>query len=138
MASYVPFIPKSITIHLGYPSSSAQNVTVSFVYYIKNVCSSEIYPTWQETALRANIFAQISFALNRVYTEFYRTQGYDFDITSSTAIDQAYNHGRNIFANIDQLVDEAFNDYLRRKTYIEPLAAKFYNGTTVTCNGLSQ
>ena len=89
-----PFVPQRITVHLGPPSSNAQNVTVSFSDYVKNVASSEIYPTWDESALRANILAIVSFALNRVYTEFYRSRGYDFDITSSTAYDQAFVNGR--------------------------------------------
>ena len=134
----LPFIPQRITVHLGSPSSYAANVTVSFQDYVKNVASSEIYPTWDEEALRANILAITSFALNRVYTEFYRSRGYDFDITSSTAIDQAFVNGRSYFENISRLVDELFNDYLRRPGFVEPLAAKFCNGTTVTCEGLSQ
>lgn len=133
-----PYVPQYITVHLGPPSSNAANVTVSFPDYVKNVASSEIYPTWDESALRANIFAIVSFALNRVYTEFYRSRGYDFDITSSTAYDQAFVNGRSFFQNISRLVDELFNDYLRRPGFVEPLAAKFCNGTTVTCEGLSQ
>ena len=82
---------------------------VPFTDYIKNVASSEIYPTWPEAALRANILAQISVALNRVYTEFYRSKGYDFDITSSPAYDQVYSYQRDIFSNISQLVDEIYN-----------------------------
>lgn len=138
MPPVTPYVPQRITVHLGSPSSSASNVTVSFPDYVKNVASSEIYPTWDEDALRANILAITSFALNRVYTEFYRSRGYDFDITSSTAYDQAFVNGRNYFENISQLVDELFNDYLRRPGFVEPLAAKFCNGTTVTCEGLSQ
>ena len=138
MAVVTPFIPQQITVHLGYPTTNAENVTVSFSDYVKNVASSEIYPTWDESALRANIAAIVSFALNRVYTEFYRSRGYDFDITSSTAIDQAFVNGRSFFENVSQLVDELFNDYLRRPGFVEPLAAKFCNGTTVTCEGLSQ
>lgn len=133
-----PYIPDYITVHLGPPDSDAKNVSVSFPYYIKNVASSEIYPTWDESAIYANIYAQISYALNRVYTEFYRVRGYDFDITSSTAYDQKFIEGRNIFENIDQIVDEIFTDYIRRQGFIEPLAAKYCNGTTVTCDGLSQ
>ena len=138
MPTVTPYIPERITVHLGPPSSDAQNVTVSFPDYVKNVASSEIYPTWDESALRANILAIVSFALNRVYTEFYRSRGYDFDITSSTAYDQFFVNGRSYFENISQLVDELFNDYLRRPGFVEPLAAKFCNGTTVTCEGLSQ
>ena len=133
-----PYVPQYITVHLGPPSANAANVTVSFADYVKNVASSEIYPTWDESALRANILAIVSFALNRVYTEFYRSRGYDFDITSSTAYDQAFVNGRSFFQNISRLVDELFNDYLRRPGFVEPLAAKFCNGTTVTCEGLSQ
>ena len=138
MPTVIPFIPQQITVHLGPPDSNAANVTVSFSDYVKNVASSEIYPTWEESALRANIYAIVSFALNRVYTEFYRSRGYDFDITSSTAIDQAFVNGRSFFSSIVRLVDELFNDYLRRPGFVEPLAAKFCNGTTVTCEGLSQ
>ena len=133
-----PYVPQEITVHLGPPSSNAANVTVSFSDYVKNVASSEIYPTWDESALRANILAIVSFALNRVYTEFYRSRGYDFDITSSTAYDQYFVNGRSYFENVSRLVDELFNDYLRRPGFVEPLAAKFCNGTTVTCEGLSQ
>lgn len=138
MPPVTPYVPQNITVHLGSPSSNARNVTVSFPDYVKNVASSEIYPTWDESALRANIFAIVSFALNRVYTEFYRSRGYDFDITNSTAFDQAFVNGRSFFENISRLVDELFNDYLRRPGFVEPLAAKFCNGTTVTCEGLSQ
>ncbi len=138
MPPVIPYVPQNITVHLGAPSSNASNVTVSFQDYVKNVTSSEIYPTWDESALRANILAIVSFALNRVYTEFYRSRGYDFDITSSTAYDQAFVNGRSYFENVSALVDELFNDYLRRPGFVEPLAAKFCNGTTVTCEGLSQ
>lgn len=138
MPPVTPYVPQNITVHLGSPSSNAPNVTVPFSDYVKNVASSEIYPTWDESALRANILAIVSFALNRVYTEFYRSRGYDFDITSSTAYDQAFVNGRSFFDSISRLVDELFNDYLRRPGFVEPLAAKFCNGTTVTCEGLSQ
>lgn len=138
MPTVTPFVPERITVHLGTPSSNAPNVTVSFSDYVKNVASSEIYPTWDESALRANILAIVSFALNRVYTEFYRSRGYDFDITNSTAFDQYFVNGRSFFDNVSRLVDELFNDYLRRPGFVEPLAAKFCNGTTVTCEGLSQ
>jgi peptidoglycan hydrolase-like protein with peptidoglycan-binding domain len=134
----IPFVPQQITVHLGSPSADAPNVTVSFADYVKNVASSEIYPTWDISALRANILAITSFALNRVYTEFYPSRGYNFDITNNTAFDQAFVNGRSYFSTISRLVDELFNDYLRRPGFIEPLAAKFCNGTTVTCEGLSQ
>ena len=138
MPTVLPYIPQRITVHLGTPNSNAENVTVSFSDYVKNVASSEIYPTWDESALRANILAIVSFALNRVYTEFYRSRGYDYDITNSTAFDQYFVNGRSFFDNVSRLVDELFNDYLRRPGFVEPLAAKFCNGTTVTCEGLSQ
>ena len=113
-------------------------MTVSFPDYIKNVASSEIYPTWPENALRANILAQISFALNRIYTEYYRSRGYDFDITNDTSIDQFFLEGRDIFENISQIVDEIFDSYLRRPGSVEPYFAQYCNGTTVLCEGLSQ
>ena len=134
----LPFIPENITVHLGTPSSNAQNVTLTFPNYIKNVASSEIFPTWPEAALRANIYVQISFALNRVYTEWYRSRGYNFDITNSTQYDQAFVYGRDIFGNISRIVDEIFNNYVVRRGNIEPLFTAFCNGTTVTCQGLSQ
>lgn len=138
MALRLPYVPEYITVHLGTPDSFAENVTLAFPDYIKNVASSEIYPTWNESAIRANIYAQISFALNRVYLEHYRVQGYNFDITNSTAYDQNFENGRNIFENISRIVDDIFTSYIRRENFIEPLAAKYCNGTTVTCEGLSQ
>jgi len=136
--SIIPTIPEKIRVHLGAPSQNAQNVSVSFPDYIKNVASSEIYPTWPEAALRANIYAQISFALNRIYTEYYPSRGYDFDITNSTSIDQSFVYGREYFENISRIVDEIFNDYIVRRGNIEPLFALYCNGTTATCDGLSQ
>ncbi len=133
-----PYIPETITVHLGTPDSDAPNVTVDFPTYIKNVASSEIYPTWPESALRANIYAIISFALNRIYTEWYRSRGYDFDITSTTQFDQKFINNREIFENISELADELFNSYVVRQGNIEPLFTAFCNGTTVTCSGLSQ
>ncbi len=134
----LPFIPETVTVHLGPPTSQAPNVTLPFVDYIKNVASSEIYPTWPEAALRANILAQISFTLNRIYTEFYRSRGYDFDITNSTAADQSFVNGRDIFENISQLVDEIFNTYIRRDGSVAPLFAAYCDGVEVQCPGLSQ
>lgn len=134
----LPFIPERIIVHLGTPQSGAENVSVTFPDYIKNVASSEIFPTWPEAALRANIYVQITFALNRVYTEWYRSRGYDFDITNSTQYDQAFVYGRDIFANISRIVDEVFNNYIVRRGSVEPLFTMFCNGTTVTCEGLSQ
>lgn len=131
-------IPDPITVHLGRPDSSARNVQVSFPDYVKNVASSEIYPTWPETALTANIYAIITFALNRVYTEWYRSRGYNFDITNSTAYDQAFVYGRAIYGSISRIVDKIFNEYVRRSGQNAPYFTSFCNGTTVTCEGLSQ
>ena len=133
-----PIIPLYITVHLGAPDEDAQNVTLSFPDYIKNVASSEIFPTWPTSAVMANIRAQISFALNRVYTEYYKDRGYDFDITNSTAYDQSFVYGREIFENISKMVDEIFNSYIRRIGNVEPLFAAYCDGVEVTCDGLSQ
>ncbi|WP_294412541.1 peptidoglycan-binding protein [uncultured Ruminococcus sp.] len=138
MLTGTPFIPETITVHLGFPDSNAPDVVVDFASYVKNVASSEIYPTWNVSALRANIYAIVSFALNRIYTEWYRSRGYDFDITSTTQFDQKFINGREYFENISYLVDELFNDYVRRKGRVEPLFTAFCNGTTTTCDGLSQ
>lgn len=131
-------IPSSITVHLGRPKEEAENVTVPFIDYIKNVASSEVYPTWPESALRANIYAQVTFALNRVFTEWYRSQGYPFDITNSTQCDQAFEYGRDVFGVVSRIVDQLFNDYVRRIGTFEPLFTQYCNGTTTTCEGLSQ
>lgn len=133
-----PVIPTYITVHLGRPNQPAENVTLPFTEYIKNVASSEIYPTWPENAIRANILAQISFALNRIYTEYYRSRGYDFDITNNTAIDQAFNKDGEVYSNISAIVDEIFNNYIVRRGRVEPLYAQYCDGYTTSCNGLSQ
>ena len=134
----LPVIPETVTVHLGRPGDSAPNVTVPFIDYVKNVASSEIYPTWPDSALRANIYAQISFVLNRIYTEFYPSRGYDFDITNSTAFDQFFVPDRDIFENISRIVDEIFNSYVVRQGSVEPLFTQYCNGTTSVCDGLSQ
>lgn len=131
-------IPNPITVHLGAPASSASNVQVSFPDYVKNVASSEIYPTWPDAALRANIYAIITFALNRVFTEWYRSRGYNYDITNSTAYDQYFVYGRPIYESISRIVDEIFNEYVRRRGQDSPYFTSFCNGTTATCQGLSQ
>lgn len=132
-------IPETITVHLGLPDdTSAANITIPFTDYLKNVASSEIYPTWPESSLRANMLAQSSYALNRVYTEWYRARGYDFDITSTTQFDQQYTPGQEIFGNVSQIVDETFNDYVVRQGNVQPLFTQYCNGTTVQCDGLSQ
>lgn len=133
-----PFIPEQITVHLGRPEQNARNVTLPFLDYIANVASSEIYPTWPENAIRANMYAQVSFALNRIYTEYYRSRGYDFDITNSTSIDQSFVQGRDIFENIKELAGQLFNDYIVRGNNVEPLLAAYCDGREVTCEGLSQ
>jgi peptidoglycan hydrolase-like protein with peptidoglycan-binding domain len=131
-------VPQDIVVHLGLPGDSAQNVTIPFAEYIKNVASSEIYPTFAEQALLANIYAQISFALNRVYTNHYRQQGYDFDITNSGAIDQEFVLGRNIYTNVSRIVDGIFNDYMVMGLSPEPFLAEYCDGITTLCNGLSK
>ena len=131
-------IPDPITVHLGTPGSSASNVRVSFPDYVKNVASSEIYPTWPAAALTANIYAIITFALNRVYTEWYKARGYSFDITNSTAYDQYFVYGRPIYESISRIVDQIFNQYVRRQGQNAPYFTSFCNGTTATCQGLSQ
>lgn len=133
-----PVIPETITVHLGAPDENARNIEVPFVEYIKNVASSEIYPTWPENAIRANVYAQVSYALNRVYTEWYRSRGYDFDITNSTQYDQAFVEGRDIFENIGRIVDDLFNDYVQKQGSVEPYFTQYCSGTTATCPGLSQ
>ena len=134
----LPAIPENITVHLGAPDSDAQNVTVSFPDYIKNVASSEIYPTWPDEAIKANVMAQISVALNRVYTGFYRNRGKSFDITSSPAYDQTYVYQRDIYENISEIVDDLYDSYIRRSGNVEPLFAEFCDGVEVECNGLYQ
>lgn len=131
-------IPNPITVHLGAPAASASNVQVSFPDYIKNVASSEIYPTWPRAALTANIYAIITFALNRVYTEWYASRGYNFDITNSTAYDQYFVYGRPIYESISRIVDDIFNEYVRRQGQNAPYFTSFCNGSTVTCTGMSQ
>ena len=134
----LPVIPRYVTVHLGPPDSDAPNVTVPFADYIKNVASSEIFPTWPENAIRANIYAQISFALNRIFTAYYRSRGYNFDITNSIGIDQSFFNGRDIFENISNIVDEIFNDYIVMGDSVEPYFTAYCDGREITCNGLQQ
>ena len=131
-------IPTRVTVHLGRPSAAAENLTVDFRYYIKNVASSEIYPTWPYEALRANIWCQISLLLNRVYTEWYPSRGYAFDITNNTAYDQAFVKGRNIYDSIAAVVDEVFNEFLRKPFFREPFYAEYCDGKIASCPGLKQ
>ena len=134
----IPVIPETVTVHLGAPDTPAENVTLPFADYIINVASSEIFPTWPENAIRANVYAQVSFTLNRIYTEFYRNRGYDFDITNSTAYDQSFVAGRDYFENVSRIVNEIFTDYVVRNGSVEPLFAAYCDGVEVTCQGLSQ
>ena len=138
MNANIPFIPQTVTVHLGPPDSDAENVTLPFAEYITNVASSEIYPTWPENAIRAHVYAQISFTLNRIYTEYYRSRGYDFDITNSTAYDQSFVKGRDYFENVGRIVSEIFNSYITRQGNVEPLFASYCDGKEVVCDGLSQ
>ena len=131
-------IPKNITVHLGRPAASARNVTVSFRRYIANVASSEVYPTWPEQALRANIHCQISLALNRIYTEWYPSKGYTFNITNSTSYDQYYVHGRTVFDVMVRITDDIFNTYLRKRGTVNPYYSEYCDGKSVTCPGLKQ
>lgn len=133
-------VPEYIIVHDGGPTdSTARNYYERFTDYIKNVASSEIYSTWPDATLRANILAIISFTLNRVYTEWYRNRGYDFTITSSTAFDHKWVYGRNIFENISQIVDEIFTNYLSRPNVKQPILTQYCDGRRVSCpNWLSQ
>lgn len=131
-------IPTNITVHLGRPDRNAENVTVPFLYYLKNCASSEIYPTWPYEALKANIWAQMSLVLNRIYTEWYRSKGYDFDITNSTAFDQAFVKGRNIYDSIAAVVDEVFGEYIQKRNFLEPYYAEYCDGKIASCPGMKQ
>lgn len=133
-----PVIPEYITVHLGRPESNARNIKVPFLEYVANVASSEIYPTWPENAIRANIYAQVTFALNRIYTEYYPTRGYNFDITNSTSYDQSFVEGREIFENIRRIASELFNTYVVRRGFIEPYFTQYCDGSNVRCDGLEQ
>ena len=132
-------IPEYVVVHNGTPSSNARDYYVTYKDYIKNVASSEIYATWPRATIEANVLAIMSFTLNRVYTEWYRNKGYDFTITSSTAYDQKWIYGRNIFQSIDEVVDEIFNQYLSRPDVRQPILTQYCDGKRVTCpNWLSQ
>ena len=131
-------IPETITVHLGSPGSNARNVTVPFTDYIKNVASNEIYPTWPEEAIRANILAQISYALNRIYTEWYPSMGYDYDITNDIRYDQTYKPNSDVFENISEMVDEIFNNYIVNNNSIIPYFAAYCDGRNTRCDGLEQ
>lgn len=138
MAIRKPIIPTEIIVHLGSPDVAARNISVPFIEYIKNVASGEIYPNWPLDAIKANVLAQISFALNRIYNEWYPSKGYDFDITSSPAFDQSFVENRQFFEVISQVVDELFNDYIVKNGQVQPYFAMYCDGKKVTCEGLSQ
>ena len=138
MAVRYPIVPRNITVHLGKPDEKAANVTVSFTDYISNVASSELYPTWPRNALIANIYAIISFAMNRIYNEWYRSKGYNFDITSSSVYDQAYVKDRSTYENINNIVEEIFNNYVVKGSAIQPYFTRYCDGRKTTCDGLSQ
>ena len=138
MAIKYPTIPKNIIVHLGAPDEKARNVTIPFPEYIKNVASGEIYPNWPEEAVKANIIAQISFALNRVYNEWYTSKGYNFDITNNPSYDQSFKENRQFFKKISEMVDEIFNNYIIKDKQIQPYFAMYCDGREVKCKGLSQ
>ena len=138
MATRYPIVPRSITVHLGKPDENARNITVSFTDYISNVASSEIYPTWPKEALKANIYAIISFTMNRIYNEWYRSKGYNFDITSSPVYDQTFKENRSTYENINNIVEEIFNNYVVKGNSIQPYFTRYCDGRNTTCDGLSQ
>ena len=138
MAIRYPIVPRNITVHLGKPDENAKNVTIPFTEYISNVASSEIYPTWPKESLKANIYAIISFALNRIYNEWYRSKGYNFDITSSSIYDQAFVYNRATYENINNIVEEIFNNYVVKGNSVDPYFTRYCDGRNTTCNGLSQ
>ena len=138
MAVKTPIIPTEIVVHLAAPDQAAKNVTVSFPEYIKNVASNEIYPSWPEDAIKANILAQISFALNRIYNEWYPSQGYNFDITNSPSYDQTFKEDSQFFENVSHIVDDIFNNYIVKGDQVQPLFAAYCDGINTTCDGLSQ
>ena len=138
MAVRYPVVPNEITVHLGAPSEVARDIVVPFTDYISNVASSELYPTWPVTALKANIYAIVSFALNRIYNEWYKSKGYNFDITSSPIYDQTYILDREIYENIEVLVQDIFNDYVVKENQIQPYFTRYCDGRKTMCQGLSQ
>ena len=138
MAIRYPVVPNNIVVHLGSPSSNSRNITVPFTSYISNVAASELYPTWPQNALIANIYAIISFTMNRIYNEWYHSKGYNFDITSSPAYDQTYTENRSTYENINNIVQEIFNNYVVKGKGIEPYFTSYCDGRKLICNGLSQ
>ena len=138
MASRYPIVPNTITVHLGKPDEKSRNITVSFIQYISNVASSELYPTWPKNALIANIYAIISFTMNRIYNEWYRSKGYSFDITSSPIYDQTFIENRSTYENINNIVEEIFNNYVVKGSQVQPYFTRYCDGRKTQCDGLSQ
>ena len=138
MAVRYPIVPNNITVHLGAPDENARDITVPFTEYIANVASSELYPTWPKNALIANIYAIISFAMNRIYNEWYRSKGYSFDITSSPIYDQTFKENRSTYENIDNIVEDIFNNYVVKGSQVQPYFTRYCDGKVTKCDGLSQ
>ena len=138
MAVRYPIVPNTITVHLGAPDDAVRDITVPFTDYISNVASSEIYPTWPRSALVANIYAIISFTMNRIYNEWYRSKGYNFDITSSPLYDQTYIENRATYEIVDDIVGEIFDNYVIKENQIQPYFTRYCDGRVTTCEGLSQ
>ena len=138
MAVRYPIVPNNITIHLGAPDENARNITIPFTDYISNVAANELYPTWPRNALIANIYTIISFAMNRIYNEWYRSKGYNFDITSTSSYDQKFTENRSTYENIDNIVEEIFNNYVVKGNQIQPYFTRYCDGRVTTCDGLSQ
>ena len=138
MAVRYPIVPNNITVHLGAPDEDARNITVPFTDYISNVAASELYPTWPRSALIANIYTIISFAMNRIYNEWYRSKGYNFDITSSPIYDQTFIENRSTYENINNIVEDIFNNYVVKGNQIQPYFTQYCDGRVTTCDGLSQ
>jgi len=138
MAIRYPIVPNNITVHLGEPNSDARNITIPFTDYISNVAASELYPTWPANSLVANIYAIISFAMNRIYNEWYRSKGYNFDITASPLYDQTYTENRSTYENINVIVEDIFNNYVVKENQVQPYFTEYCDGRVKKCNGLSQ
>ena len=138
MAIRYPVVPNNITIHLGEPNTNAKDITIPFTEYIANVASSEIYPTWPKNALIANIYTIISFTMNRIYNEWYRSKGYNFDITSSPKYDQTFKENGSVYENIENITEDIFNNYIVKGKQVQPYFTTYCDGRNKTCNGLSQ
>ena len=138
MSVRYPIVPNNITVHLGLPNEAASNITVPFTEYISNVASNELYPTWPKEALIANIYAIISFTMNRLYNEWYPSKGYNFDITSSPTVDQTFKQNSATYERINNIVEEIFDNYIVKNGQIQPYFTTYCDGRVTTCNGLSQ